>query len=208
MIEVLLLGGGLAFAAAIQPGPLQAFLFARVASSGWRRAMPAALSPLLSDGLVAMVVLLVIGRLPTTFQHLLRAAGGVLLVYLAWVSFDRSRAPLSGSGSCRRTSAPHTLLQAAAVNVLNPSPYLAWALVIGPTVVTAWRTTPARALAFLAAFYATMVATLGALVVLFGATSLLGARTQRVLIAVSALVLAAVGLYQLAAGLLQLLAGR
>jgi len=58
----LLLGAGLAFAAVVQPGPLQAFLLARAAAHGWRRTLPAALSPVVSDGPIALLVILVLGR--------------------------------------------------------------------------------------------------------------------------------------------------
>ena len=44
MFELMLIGGGFAFAAAVQPGPLQAFLLARVAADGWKRTLPAALA--------------------------------------------------------------------------------------------------------------------------------------------------------------------
>ena len=36
MLEYILIGGAFAFAAAVQPGPLQAFLLARVATDGRR----------------------------------------------------------------------------------------------------------------------------------------------------------------------------
>jgi threonine/homoserine/homoserine lactone efflux protein len=201
MYDIIILGGGLAFAAALQPGPLQAFLLARTAVAGWRRTLPAALSPLLSDGITAVVVMLAIGALPAAVQQLLRAAGGIVLIYLGWSSFRATLSPSSGSPPGGASSAPQTLLQATIVNVLNPAPYLAWALVIGPTVVAAWRVAPARAFAFLAAFYGTMVGTLAGLVVLFGATGGLDAGTRRRLVRLSALLLAAVGVYQLVAGL-------
>ena len=144
MIQYLLLGGGFAFAATIQPGPLQAFLLTRVATAGWKRTLPACLAPLLSDGPIALVVLLLLGQLSATTLLLLRAAGGVLLLYLAWGALRQWRTP-SASGSDSRT--PRTLLQAALVNVLNPNPYLGWALVLGPSVVEAWQQHPANTVA-------------------------------------------------------------
>src|SRR5512141_216590 len=81
--EYLFVGCGFAIAAALQPGPLQAFLFSRVTRTGWVRTLPAALSPLLSDGPIAALVLLVLVQVPPTVQALLQAAGGVLLLYLA-----------------------------------------------------------------------------------------------------------------------------
>ena len=104
MLKHLVLGGGLAFAAAIQPGPLQAFLVARAAATGWRRTLPACFSPLLSDGPIALVSLLLLNRLPPSFQLLLRAAGGLLLLYLAGVTLLQWRR-LAGPVPAGSTSA-------------------------------------------------------------------------------------------------------
>jgi threonine/homoserine/homoserine lactone efflux protein len=196
MLEYLLFGGGLAFAAVIQPGPLQAFLLARTVSAGWRRTLPAALAPLLSDGPIALVVLILLGRLPVTGQQMLRACGGVLLLYLAWSCVRQLRLP-SAAAEQNRDSAPRTLLQATLVNLLNPNPYLAWALVLGPAVVTAWRHDRANAVALVGAFYGTIVAGLAIFIVVAGSARLLSPRLQRTLVAVSAAILAALGVYQL-----------
>jgi len=195
--QYLLLGGGFAFAATIQPGPLQAFLLARVATTGWRRTLPACFSPLLSDGPIALVVLLLLGRLSATMQQLLRMAGGVLLLYLAWGALQQWRRPSApGAGS----PAPRTLLQAALVNVLNPNPYLGWALVLGPSVVTAWHQHPAHAVALVAAFYGTMVVMLALFIALVGTARLLSPQGLHALVAASVFILAALGAYLLISG--------
>jgi len=131
MLEYVALGIGFAFSAGVQPGPLQAFLLSRVAATGWKRTLPASLSPLLSDIPIALVVLLVLGRLPEVGQLVLRAAGGLLLIYLAWSTIRQLNRTSAPSAEARH-SAPRTFLQAALVNVLNPNPYLGWALVLGP----------------------------------------------------------------------------
>jgi threonine/homoserine/homoserine lactone efflux protein len=192
VVTFLALGGGLAFAAAIQPGPLQAFLLARATAAGWRRTLPACLAPLLSDGPIALVAVLVLGRLAPVVQVALRAAGGVFLVYLAigaalqWRKADPRGAP---------ASPPRTLVEAALVNLLNPNPYLAWALVIGPLVVEAWRDHPANGVALVLAFYATMVTTLAGFILLAGTSHLLGDRGRRALQGASAFILAGLGVY-------------
>jgi len=195
MLKYLVLGSGLAFAAAIQPGPLQAFLLTRTAASGWRRTLPACLSPLISDGPIALVALLVLGQLPPIFQSVVRAAGGAFLIYLAWAALLQWRTE-AGTGSS--VSAPRTLLEAALVNLLNPNPYLAWALVIGPAVLAAWHEHPSKAIALIGAFYGTMTAVLAGFIFLAGTSSLLGVRGRRALVGVSALVLAGLGVYLLA----------
>lgn len=196
MLRHLLLGGGFGLAAALQPGPMLAFLLARTAAAGWRRALPACLAPLLSDGPIALVAVLLLSRLPPSFQAVLRAAGGLLLLYFAAASFREWRRPDVGGGS-----APRTLVQAALVNILNPNPYLAWSLVLGPAVVAAWRESPIHTLAFVGALYGTMCATMAGFVLVVGTSGFLGPRARRSLVLVAAALLAGLGLYLLVGSL-------
>ena len=202
MFEYLLIGGGFAFAAAIQPGPLQAFLLSSVAQRGWKRTLPAAFSPLLSDGPIALIVLLVINRLPDVLGRILQIAGGVLLLYLAWASYRQWKQPDVADPE-QKGPAPRTLLQAAGINLLNPNPYLGWSLVLGPAFLSAWYQDPANAVVLIVAFYVTMVIMLAATILLFGTTSFLGPRGRHALILVSAITLALLGLFRLITGLLQ-----
>lgn len=203
MTQYLLFGGGFAFAAAIQPGPLQAFLLSRIATAGWRRTLPACLSPLLSDGPIALVALLALSRFTVTIQQALRIAGGGLLLYFAWEAFRRWRAPAAAGPS---TSPPRTLLEAAMVNLLNPNPYLGWALVLGPSAIAAWHQRPAFAVGLIVAFYGTMVVMLALFIVLVGTASTLGPRVGRALQVASALLLAVLGAWLVIAGILGLAA--
>jgi threonine/homoserine/homoserine lactone efflux protein len=193
----MLLGSGLAFGAAIQPGPLQAFLVSRVVATGWTRTLPACLAPLVSDGPIAILAILVLRRFPPAAQHALRASGGVLLLYLAASAFRQWRQPMSTSS---QVTAPRTLLEAVVVNLLNPNPYLGWALVLGPAVVAAWSHHPAYAVGFLVAFYVTMFVTLSGFVFLAGTARCLTPRTQRALVGVSALLLAGLAVVLLVVG--------
>jgi threonine/homoserine/homoserine lactone efflux protein len=190
VLESVLVGGGFAFAAAVQPGPLQAFLIARVAATGWRRTLPACLAPLLSDGPIALVALLAVGQLSLNAQHVLRASGGILLLYLSWLTYRQWRRPEAPGAP---GSAPRTLVAAVLVNLLNPNPYLGWTLVLGPSVLAAWHDHPANAVALVGAFYGTMVTVLALFVLLVGTARFLGSRAQRTLIGASAIALAVLG---------------
>jgi threonine/homoserine/homoserine lactone efflux protein len=195
MLQYILLGAGFAFAAVVQPGPLQAFLLSRAAAYGWKRTLPAALSPLLSDGPIALLVLLVLGRLPAAAQEGLRAIGGLLLLYFGWTTFRESRAGIEPSPA--PTGAPGTFLQAALVNFLNPNPYLGWALVLGPAAAGAWRESRVSAVALIVAFYGVLIVGLAGFILLAGTAHLLGVRRRRALLLISALILAGLGVYQL-----------
>lgn len=54
MIPYVVFGLTYGFACAVQPGPFQAYLVSLALAHGWRRALPAALAPLLSDGPIAL----------------------------------------------------------------------------------------------------------------------------------------------------------
>jgi len=197
MLESLALGGGFAFAAVVQPGPLQAYLLSQVAARGWRRTLPAALAPLFSDIPIALLVLLVLGQLSVGAQQALRAAGGVLLLYLAWSAYRQWRRP--GPAAAGGSGRPRTVAQAVLVNLLNPNPYLGWALVLGPNAVAAWHHAPADAIGLIVAFYTVLVAGLAAFIVAAGSARFLGPAGRRLLLLLSAAALAALGVYQLVA---------
>jgi threonine/homoserine/homoserine lactone efflux protein len=207
LVKYVSIGAGLAFTAAVQPGPLQAYLFNRATSIGWRRTLPAACSPLLSDGPIALVALLILGRLSPALQSVLRIAGGVLLLYLSWSAFRRSRQEASPAPE-PQTKVPRTFFEAALVNLLNPNPYLGWALILGPIVVAAWRESAGLGVAVVGSFYATMITTLALLIALFGSARFLSARLQRLLAAASIVILVGIAGYQLWTGLSFLLGGR
>jgi threonine/homoserine/homoserine lactone efflux protein len=95
LVESALLGGSLAVAAAIQPGPLQAFLVSRVVASGWKHTLPACFAPLVSDGPIAALAIVAVGQIPPTAQH----------VFAAWRGpRNRTRERRAGQGAGRGLS--------------------------------------------------------------------------------------------------------
>lgn len=204
MLSQLLVGAGFAFAAAVQPGPLQAYLISQTLSHGWRRTAPAALAPLLSDLPIVCLVLLVLTRMPAAVVQGLQLGGGLFLLYLAVGAFKACR----DDPKNRARAAPpvhQTLLRAALVNLLNPNPYLGWTLVMGPLLLEAWHDSPAGGVALVAAFYLTLILVNLAIILLFGAARSLGPRVARGLVGLSALALAGLGLSRLWAGIAPLL---
>lgn len=204
VVAYLALGGGLGLGAALQPGPFQAFLLSRTLISGWRRTLPVCLAPVLSDAPVALLALVVLGQLGGTAQHALRVCGGMLLVYLS-VRGARPSAARTSASSARGT--PRSVVEAALVNLLNPNPYIAWALVLGPALVSAWSRGPGHAAAFVVSFYAVMFAVNAAFVLLVGTAHFLDARWQRRLVVASSVLLGTLGLILLGAGVLGIAAG-
>ncbi len=196
----LIQGIGYGFAAAAQPGPFQTYVISQTLRNGWRQTLPAALAPLISDGPILILTLVVLSHVPVWFQRFLYIAGGFFILYLAysafaaWKGFDEARIVPS---SASRQSA----VRAAMMNALSPGPYLYWSLVTGPILLAGWRQAPANGVGFLVSFYATMVLSLGGIIVVFGTARQFGPKVSRVLLGVSAIALAGFGMYQLWLGL-------
>ncbi len=199
MFHYVILGITFAFAAVVQPGPFQTYLVSQSLSRGWRRTLPAAFAPLISDGPIILLVLLILVNIPPSLVDLLRLAGGIFLLYLAygawktWRDFDRREAAKPSEGQ--------TLLKAALVNLLNPNPYLAWSLVMGPLLLEGWRQTPLNGIGLLLGFYLTMILGSAAIILLFAAARGLGPRLNRLLIGLSAIALAIFAVYELWTGI-------
>ena len=196
MIVYLILGITYAFAAAVQPGPFQAYLISQTLAIGWRRTIPAAFAPLLSDGPIIVLVLLVLSRMPPWLVQVLQGAGGVFLLYLSVGAFKTWR-DFGAKRAVQVQAIQQTVLKAALVNLLNPSPYLGWSLVMGPLLLKGWRETPIDGIALLVGFYITLILVTLGIMLLFAADGNLGSRVTRVLVGISAIALTCFGLYEL-----------
>lgn len=189
-------GIGFGFAAAVQPGPLQTYLISQALMKGWRKALPAALAPLLSDGPIIILCVLVLSQVPAGLQRFLYIAGGLFVIYLAygayktWRNFDPHLPAME-------TRPGQSLLNAALTNLLAPGAYLFWTLVTGPILLRGWRENLILGASFLLGFYMAMIVSLGAIIIVSGTARQLGPKVNRALLGISAIALLGFGLYQL-----------
>ncbi len=193
-----------AFACSVQPGPFQTFLMSQALEKGWKRTLPAALAPLLSDGPIILVTVVMLRSMPPWLVPLLFFAGGLFLMYLAFRSYFNWHASSSPEPVVGTLQAG-TLTKAAMVNLLNPNPWLGWSLVMGPLLVTEWRESPLNGIILVAAFYLTMSITTAILIFAFAGAGRIGPRFNRFLLFIATIGLAAFGAYALVRGLLSLL---
>lgn len=199
MVTYLIQGIVFAFAAAVQPGPLQTYFISQALTHGWRRTAFAAFAPLISDGPIIVMVLLILSQVSGWLVQILQCAGGLFLLYLAfgawktWRDYDKKK-------KASPQSSQRTLLKAVLVNLLNPNPYLGWSLVMGPLFLKGWREAPANGIILLIGFYSTIVLSSIGIIVLFAAAKNLGPRINRILIGISVIALVCFGLYQLWSG--------
>lgn len=203
MLSYLLQGFLLGEAAAVQPGPLQAYLLSIASSSGWRRAVPVTFAPLLSDGPILILVLIVLTSLPEFWLDLLRVGGGLFLIYLAYGAYQSFRQVLQLE-SAAPLAAGQSLLKASLINLLNPNPYIFWTTIGGPIMIEAWREDPLLGIGFLVGFYGGLIGGLLVLAVVFSVTGGIDIRLKRFLIGASAIVLLVYGLIQIVRGLMNL----
>lgn len=197
MFLYLLQGLGYGGAAAAQPGPFQAYLLSQTLKNGLRSTLVAALAPLMSDGPIVLLVLLVLTQVPDWFVSLLRFGGGFFLLFLAYRAYRAARVMADTAASLPTTQKRQSIREAALMNMLSPNAYLFWSTIAGPIFLEGWRQAPSHGLAFMLGFYGALIGGFMSFVVLFGVLGQASPRLNRVLGTVSAVALFGFGLYQI-----------
>ena len=191
----LLQGIGFGLAAASQPGPFQTYLISQSLTNGWRRTLPAALAPLISDGPIIAVCLLVLSQVPAWMEKALYGVSGLFVLYLAFGAYQSWR---SGRATIQNVSVTRqSVWKAAFMNALSPGPYIFWTLVTGPILVAGWRESPLYGIGFLGGFYLTIVCSLAGIIVVFGLAARFGPKVNHAMLGISSLVLFLFGLFQI-----------
>ncbi|MCX6270945.1 MAG: LysE family transporter [Bacteroidetes bacterium] len=199
MFSYFIIGISYAFACVVQPGPFQAFLLSQSLTNGWRKTIPLVFAPLITDIPVIILVLFVLTKVPHGVLQFLQCAGGILLLYLAfiafktWRTYDATRMPV--------VSGQQNLFKAVMVNFFNPAPFLGWSLVMGPLLLKAWTESPVNGTLLLTSFYGSMIIYSIGMVALFASARSLGPRVTRISLGFSVIALAIFGIYQLLTGI-------
>ena len=140
-------------AAGLSPGPLLTLVVTESLRGGTRAGMRVAAAPLLTDGPIVLVSVVLLTRVASSgILDVLALAGALFLAYLAWDSLT-AKAPEAAARAPRRSA----LTKGAFVNVLNPHPYLFWVGIGGPTLLGAWEQSAAHALSFVVGMYGCLV---------------------------------------------------
>ena len=197
MIAYFIQGFALGFPNAAVPGPFQAYLLSQTLKNGWKRSIPIALAPLLSDGPIIMLVLLILSRMPKKALAAIQIAGGLFIFYLAYGAFQSFRTPAAGRAE-PQTKHPgrQGVIKGALLNMLNPAPYLFWSMVGVPLLIKGWQGAPGNSIAFLTGFYGTLITGFAALIWLFGTVGGVNPKLNRVLTGISFIALFLFGTWQ------------
>ena len=185
--------------AALQPGPFQTYILSETLRRGWRKSLPMAFAPLVSDLPPVLLTLLVLSRMPQGVLDGLRIAGGLLMLYLARGAYKSFTTQTEETVAVEESPAK-SLFSAAAINILSPSVYLFWTTIGAPIVLDGWQISPLHGLSFIIGMYSVFIPSLVALIILFGQTGRLPAKAQKWIGYGLALLLALLGLYQIWVG--------
>lgn len=139
----ILQGIGHRFAAAAQSEPFQTYLISQALTQGWKRTLPAALAPLVSDGPIITLRLLVLSQVPLWLQRFLYIFGRLFVLYLSYGAYKTWKNS-DLNAPYRETETQQSVFKAAFINVLNPKPYIFWSLVTGPILLSGWRHLPCK----------------------------------------------------------------
>jgi threonine/homoserine/homoserine lactone efflux protein len=202
MITYLIFGITYAFAAAIQPGPFQTFIISQTLKNGWKKTLPSAIAPILSDIPVIIIVLLLLTNLPEWFLIVLQICGGFLLLFLAYQSF-KSFLNFNRLKEEGINNSENTFWKAVLVNILNPNPYIGWSLIMGPLFLKGYHEASGNGIALIVSFYLTMVICQMGIIVLFGLARNLGPKITHITLGIASAGLAAFGIFLLYHGLIR-----
>ena len=203
MLVYLIFGITYAFAAAIQPGPFQAFVISKTLENGWKKTLPAAFAPFLSDGPIILLVLFILSKVPPELIRFLQIGGGLLLLYLAYSSF-KSFLNFENINQLKENETDNTLLKAVLVNILNPAPYIGWSLIMGPMFIKGYQQTAVNGIVLIAGFYITMILAQMGIILLFGLAKNLGPKVTRITLGIASIGLAGFGIYLIWQGIFKI----
>jgi len=157
MLTYLALGLSMGLSAGLSPGPLMTLVVTASMRSGLRGGLRVAMAPFLTDLPIILLSVLLLGHLPPGVLRWVGTVGGLVVIWLGVESIRSARKALLPVDAGSEVDPNRELWRGAAVNALNPNPYLFWATVGGPALVSGWRISPWHVLAFLVPFYTLLV---------------------------------------------------
>lgn len=196
---------GFGFAAGTSFGPLHNLLMNVTLARGWRHGLLIALSPLLTDGPIILLALLVLRELPAETVRYIEIAGGLAILWIAWrgwQSYRQGAAEAAAEADARAADTSRaTILKGMALNFLNPTPYIFWGTILGPLLLEALAQSALHVAALLGGFYGTFLGLMAAFALAFDRLRRLDPRLTRALSLLSVIVMVALGLSFLWRGL-------
>lgn len=188
---------------ALLPGPFQVFLLTQILKKGWKRTLPLAFIPLLSDLPVLLLFLLILTQLPDWVNTSLQIIGGLFLLYLAWDAYQSAR---NSEAKMDISSKMDTgFIKGATMNLLNPNVYIFWATIGVPIIVDGLKISTITGMSFVIGMLGTMIPTVMGLIYLFGKMGQLQPKVRKIISMLMAVLLFGVGVTMITRGLITLI---
>ncbi|MAT99836.1 MAG: hypothetical protein CL608_22065 [Anaerolineaceae bacterium] len=200
MIVIFLHALSLATLPLLSFGPFKIFVLSQALQHGLRRSLPLALTPLVADIPVILLVWLVLRQLPQAAIHILQISGGVFFFYLAYVLY-RSMQRMQVSTEAVANAPSRTFWQAILAIWISPQVYLNWTAVGVPALLTYSAESAWHGAAFLLFFYLLWIGGLSLQIVLFSQAGRINEQLNHYLVLIGSLLLIGFGIYQIWLGI-------
>lgn len=201
MLTYLLRGITLGLTASAAPGPFQAYTINQTLTFGWRKAVPLAFVPLISDIPIIIVMVFLLDKLPENLIPAISITGGLFVLYIAWGYWRRWRENRTNEVSRERDLSNGGFRKGVLMNLLSPGPYSFWALVNGPILLSAFRISLIYGISFLFGFYGLMIAGILLIIIIFHQTRRFGPKVLSGLLLVSTVILVILGVVLIVDGI-------
>jgi threonine/homoserine/homoserine lactone efflux protein len=157
VIEFLAAAAAFGLSGGLSPGPLLALVVSETLKRGRRAGFAVAAAPLIVDAPIIAAAVLLLGRIEDSGPALgiINLAGAALLASWGINGLRGQSSDLEEHTTPTRIWGP--LAKGAAVNLLNPSPYLFWLTIGAPTLLRANDAGLTTAALFLVVFYLGLV---------------------------------------------------
>jgi threonine/homoserine/homoserine lactone efflux protein len=200
VIVILLHALSLATTPLLSFGPFKIFVLSQSIQFGWRQTLRLALTPLVADIPVILLVWLVLRQLPENVINILSISGGLFYFYLALVLFRTVR-KMAISDEQIASAPSRTFWQAAAAIWISPQVYINWTIIGVPALLIYSKDSIWYGLAFLFFFYLLWIGGLSLEIIIFGQASSISEKATKYLVIVGSLLLIAFGIYQIWLGI-------
>jgi threonine/homoserine/homoserine lactone efflux protein len=190
---IILQAAGFGLSAGTSFGPLHTLLMNVTLAQGWRMGLLIALTPLLTDIPIILLMLFVLSALPPAAVPLLNIAGGIAVFVIAYTTFRGLQNPAPVTTEASKTVTRDTLLKGMMVNLLNPGPYIYWGTITGPLFLKALNESVLTGGGFLLGFYGVFMGLMSIFVFIFDRLRGVDPRLTRALSYASLLILAYLG---------------
>lgn len=180
-------------------GPFKIFVLSHALQRGWRRALPLALTPLVADIPVILLVWLVLRQLPERTLDVLRITGGLFFFYLAYVLFRNARRMQAVDTTVANVQ-NRTFWQAILAIWISPQVYINWTVIGIPALLGYIEQALWRGAAFLGLFYTLWIGGLAVQIILFSQAGKIHPQVNNLAILVASLLLVSFGVFQIHTG--------